>query len=195
MIPGRLLHRVAAALCSADMRERALDAFIADCQHEWNAAATRFQRLSALARCWSSFWITLAGCLAHDVRHDFAGVSKRILAPLSWGGFWCAVILLIAGGREWVRMGALDPAELRHNLTLMSAYLPAVLIACYRNRKCTHRSWSGLAWSLALMCAFLIFRGLFSEFRFILGWAAGSCVTASWTFLVKKAPSVVEASN
>src|SRR5688500_15499766 len=125
MIPGRLLHRVASALCSPDMRDRVVDAFIADCQHEWRTAATTAGRSRVVARCWASFWIVLPACLAHDARHDLGGFAKRVLAPLSWSGFWCAVILIIAGGREWVRAGSMDPAELRRNLTLMSAYLPA----------------------------------------------------------------------
>ena len=195
MIPGRLLHRVASSLCSADMRDRVVDALIADCQHEWRSAATPAGRSLAGARCWASFWVALPACLAHDMRHDIGGFTRRVLAPLSWSGFWCAVVIIIAGGREWVRASTMDPTELRRNLTLMSAYLPAVAIALYRNRKSARRSWSGLAWSIGLMVAFLAMREMFSEYRFILGWAAGSCVSASWTFLVRKEPSIVETSD
>lgn len=195
MIPGRVLQRLAAALCSVSMRERVVDALIADCQHEWLSADNLTGRLLVFARCWSSFWMALAGCLAHDVRYDTFGFAKRVVAPAVSVGFWAAVGLIMLGGRSWVRNGTVDPAELWRNITLMSAYLPAVVIAIYRNKKCQRRSWSGLAWSLGLMGAFLIFRDVFSEYRFILGWAAGSCVSASWTFLVKKDPSVVKASN
>ena len=190
-----MLYRLASAVCSTDMRQRVIDAFFADCQREWLDAPNAGSRLLSVARFWSSFWIALAGCLAHDVLHDLGGFTRRVLAPISWSGFWCTVILIIAGGREWVRAGTMNPAEMTRNFTLMSAYLPAVVIALYRNKTSEHRSWKGLAWSIGLMAVFLATREMFSEFRFILGWAAGSCVSASWTFLIKKEPSVVKASD
>jgi hypothetical protein len=186
MIPGRLLHRLATTLCSAEMRERVIEAVLADSQHEWLEAGTPRSRLMALAKCWSSFWVALAGCLAHDLRHDIAGFTKRVLVPIGWTGFWVTVGLITLGGRSWVRDGRVDEAEFSRDLRLVSAYLPAVVIMLYRNKFCQRRSWAGLAWSLGLMLVFLATRELFSEFRFILGWAAGSCVAASWTFLVRK---------
>ena len=192
MIPGGALHRLASALCSAGMRERVVDALLADFQHEWRHAATTLGRLRVVVRCWSSFWIALAACLAHDVRHDIAGFTRRVVTPVAWVVFWVTVGLIMVGGRSWVRDGTVDDAEFRRNITLMSAYLPAMVIAFYRNKVSEHRSWRGLLWSIVLMGAFLAARELFSEYRFILGWAAGSCVSASWTFLVRKEPSVVE---
>jgi hypothetical protein len=186
MIPGRLLHRLATGMCSAGMRERVIDAVLADSQHEWLEARTPGSRVMALANCWSSFWVALAGCLAHDMRHDLGGFRRRVIAPAGWGVFWATVCLIMVGGRSWVRDGRVDEAELTRNIRLMSAYLPALVIAFYRNKFCQRRSWAGLAWSMGLMLAFLAGRELFSEFRFILGWAAGSCVAASWTFLVRK---------
>ena len=178
MMPGLALHRVARSLCSADMRERVIDALLADCQHEWLGAANWAGRVLALARCQVSFWMALAGCLAYDVRHDIVGFTRRV-APLAWVGFWAAIVFI----------------ELSRNITLMSAYMPALTIALYRMKRSERRSWAGLAWSLLLMVAFLAARELVSEYRFILGWAAGACVSASWTFLVRKEPSVVEAPH
>ena len=186
MIPGRLLQRVAVALCSFDMRERVIEAVLADCQHEWLNARTPGNRLAAVAKCWLSFWAALAGCLAHDMRHDVAGFTKRVLVPVGWAGFWTTVCLIMVGGRSWVRDGRVNEAELARNVSLMSAYLPALAIWFYRNKFSQCRSWRGLFWSLGLMLAFLAGREMFSEFRFILGWAAGSCVASSWTFLVRK---------
>jgi hypothetical protein len=195
MMPGRLLHRLATAWCSADMRERVVEPLLADCQHEWLGASTLGGRLSAVARCWAAFWIALAGCLAHDMRHDMDGFAKRVVAPVGMAGFWVTVFLIMVGGRSWVRDGRVDEAELSRNVRLMSAYLPALAIYFYRNKISEYRSWAGLACSIGLMIAFLAARERFSEFRFILGWAAGACVSASWTFLVKKEPSVVEAPH
>lgn len=175
MIPGRLLHRVATSLCSADFRERAIDALIADCQHEWVSARGRAGRVLALARCWTSFWVALAGCLAHDVRHDLVGFTKRV-APVAWVAFWAV---------WWFD-------ELLRNVPMMTAYTPALVIALYRNYRSERRSWAGCASAILLMAAFLGARELLPDFRYILGWAAGACVAASWTFLVKKHPSVVE---
>lgn len=106
MIPGRTLHRIAKMLCSADVRERVIDALIADCQHEWLVAADFVGRVSAVARCWASFWISLAGCLAHDVRYDPFGFVKRVGAPVVSVGFWVIVGLIMIGGRSWVRDAA-----------------------------------------------------------------------------------------
>jgi hypothetical protein len=178
MIPGRMLHRVATSLCSADFRERAIDALIADCQHEWVSARGRAGRLVVLLRCWTSFWLALAGCLAHDVRHDTAGFARKI-APVAWGSF-CVVWWLY---------------ELSRNFPLMSVYMPAIVIWFYRHNTSERRSWAGCAAAILFMAAFLAARELLPEFRFILGCAAGSCVAASWTFLVKKDPSVVESSH
>lgn len=172
MIPGRMLHRVAGLLCSADFRERAIDALIADCQHEWVSAHSRARRLMTVARCWTSFWVALVGCLAHDVRHDSAGFARRI-APVVWSGFWVGLFLF----------------KVSQDFTMRSAYAPAFAIALYRNYRSEHRSWAGAAWVVALTAAFLGARELFPEFHSILGWAAGSCVAASWTFLIKKQPS------
>ena len=168
------------------MRERVVEAALADCQHDWKDAATPTGRLIAVAKCWFTVWIALAGCLAQDIRHDAAGFTRRVIVPAGWAGYWMMVCLIMAGGRSWVRDGRVDEAELARNISLMSAYLPAIAIMLYRNKFCQRRSWAGLAWSLGLMLAFLVTRELFSEFRFILGWAAGSCVAASWTFLVRK---------
>jgi hypothetical protein len=66
------------------MRERVIDALIADYQHEWRTAATPAGRSWVVARWWASFWIALPACLAHDMRHDIGGVAKRVLGPLSW---------------------------------------------------------------------------------------------------------------
>jgi hypothetical protein len=92
MIPGRALHRVAKTLCSANIRERVIDALIADCQHEWLTAANSVGRAAAVARCWASFWILLAGCLVHDVRHNTFGFARRVVAPAV-----CAAFLLFLG--------------------------------------------------------------------------------------------------
>lgn len=73
MIPGRLLHRVAMVLCSTDMRERVVEALLADCQNESLRAATLASRLVAVTRCWASFWVALAGGLINDARFDFSG--------------------------------------------------------------------------------------------------------------------------
>jgi len=178
MIPGRLLHRVAMAWCSADMRERVVEPLLADCQYEWLGASTLGGRLSVVARYWTAFWMALVGCLAHDVRHDIGGCAKRV-APAAWVGFWVTVLLI----------------ELPRSFRSMSVYLPALAIVAYRMKASERRSWAGLAWSVGLMAAFLAARGLFPEFRFIFEWAAGACVSASWTFLVKKEPSVVEATD
>ena len=189
MIPGRTLHRLAAALCSDGIRERVVDALLADVQHEWLHGSTFRGRLLIVVRCWASFWFALAACLAYDIRHDIAGFTKRVLVPGARVSFWVVVWLIVLGGRSWVRDGNVESEELWRNLKLMSPYLPALAIALYRSKKSERRSWSGMAWSLGLMGAFLIFRDVFSEYRFILGWAAGSCVSASWTFLVKREPS------
>jgi hypothetical protein len=87
-----MLHRVAGALCSVEIRERVIDALIADCQHEWLSAANSTTRVSAVARCWVSFWIALGVCLAHDVRHNTFGFVRRVVAPAALAGF-----LLILG--------------------------------------------------------------------------------------------------
>jgi hypothetical protein len=188
MIPCRVLHRLASALCSPAMNERVIDALVADCQHEWLEAGSSSRRLLVLVRSWVSLWIALAACLVRDVRHDIAGFTTRIIVPFTWASFWVTVFFIIVAGRAWVRTGTVDEAELWRNVTLISAYLPALAIASYRNKRCRQRSWFGLAWSVGLMAAFLAGREFFSEYRFILGWAAGSCVAASWTFLVKKHP-------
>jgi hypothetical protein len=183
MIPGRLLQRLAEALCSVDMRERVIEAVLADCQHEWLNARTPGNRVAAVAKCWLSFWAALAGCLAHDMRHDAEG-SRRESSCLPDGrasGRPCASSWSADDrGSDWQdRRG-------RVRAQLMIAYFPALAIWFYRNKFSRQRSWAGLAWSLGLMLAFLAGREMFSEFRFILGWAAGSCVAASWTFLVRK---------
>ena len=178
MMPGRLLHRVATSLCSADIRTRVIDALIADCQYEWVSARSRAGRLLVLARCWTWFWIALAGGLACDVRHDMAGFARRI-APVAWVGFCIG---------WWLR-------ELPRNVPLMTAYTPALIVWFYRNRRSERRSWAGCASAILLMAAFLVARDLLPDFRYVLGWAAGSSVAASWTFLVKKQPSIVEASH
>jgi hypothetical protein len=178
MMPGRLLHRVATLLCSADIRTRVIDAQIADCQYEWLSARGRTARVVTLARCWTSFWMALAGCLVRDARHDVTGFSRRI-APVAWGAF-CVV--------WWLH-------ELTRNIQLMSVYTPAIIIWFYRNKRSERRSWAGCASAILLMAAFLALRNLLPDLRYILGWAAGSCVAASWTFLVKKQPSVVESSH
>ena len=54
MIPGRLLYRLAVVLCSADMRERVVDASFADFQHEWLDAVTLRDRLVVMARVYAS---------------------------------------------------------------------------------------------------------------------------------------------
>jgi hypothetical protein len=112
MMPGRTLHRVAKALCSVEIRERVIDALIADCQHEWLSAANSTGRVSAVARCWASFWISLAGCLAHDVRHDIFGFARRVVAPAV-----CAAFLLFLGMSTYsLSVKRAKEAVLRENL-------------------------------------------------------------------------------
>jgi hypothetical protein len=178
MIPGRILHRLATRLCSPDFRERVIDALIADCQQEWVGATGRARRVGVLARYWTSFWIALAGCLAYDVRHDLAGSARR-MAPVAWIGFWAV----------WWR------DNLLRDMPLMTAYTPALIIWFYRHNKSERRSWAGFAAAILSMVALLAARDLIPAFRNILSWAAFVCLAASWTFLVKKQPSVVESSH
>ena len=48
------LYRLAVVLCSADMRERVVDASFADFQHEWLDAVTLRDRLVVMARVYAS---------------------------------------------------------------------------------------------------------------------------------------------
>jgi hypothetical protein len=79
MIHGRTLHRFASAFCSPDMRERVIDAFVADFQREWTEAATFGRRASVIVRGYASFGIAFAGCLAHDAQRDPASFTTRVL--------------------------------------------------------------------------------------------------------------------
>ncbi|HET7158071.1 MAG TPA: hypothetical protein VFI62_03685, partial [Burkholderiales bacterium] len=86
MIPGRALHRLGHSICSPDMRERVVDAFVADFQRECVEAVTFRARASALVRGYASFWVALAGGLIHDARFDFGGFKTRVAIPLAFMG-------------------------------------------------------------------------------------------------------------
>ena len=105
MIPGRLLHRVAMALCSATFCQRVAEPLLADFQHEWREAKGLWQRVSALASGYGAFWCTFVFHAGHVWRNEILALTWRDAFPFP--GAYAVLVVLIAVSNDWVRTGTI----------------------------------------------------------------------------------------
>ena len=109
MIPGRTLHRIAAALIPQETRERVIDAQLADFQHEWLSATSLKVRLAVLLHGYAAFWWILPVCGFRSARRETMQTLLQAIAVLA---FVAMVASLIAGAGSWVRAGAISWSEM-----------------------------------------------------------------------------------
>lgn len=109
MIPGRVLHRVAAALCSPVFCERVVEPLLADFQHEWLYAAGLSQRMLTLANGYGAFWCTFAIHAARAWRNEILGMSWRDAFPFP--GVLAIFIVSLSLSHAWVKTGSVMTAR------------------------------------------------------------------------------------
>lgn len=99
MIPGRALHRLAAALCSPAFCARVVEPLLADFQYEWSNASGHVRRTLTLVGGYAAFWRTFGAhafrAWGHEIRHmtwrdafPYPGVLAVFTACLSLSHAW-----------------------------------------------------------------------------------------------------------
>ncbi len=127
MIPGRILHRLAAVLFAPVFCERVLEPLLADFQHEWLHAEGYLRRTLTLLSGYGAFWCAFALHAARAWRHEIAGMTWRDAFPFP--GVIAIVIVLIAVSERWVRTGAASGARFDLiDTRLMWATVPIALM-------------------------------------------------------------------
>jgi hypothetical protein len=112
MMPGRLLHRLASFLIPADVRERVLDAQLADFQYEMSHLSGCADRRLALMRGYAAYWCALVLCVPAMARMAVATLRSWTLdRSILVVGVTIATMLLWAGSLSWVRTGSVQWAE------------------------------------------------------------------------------------
>lgn len=186
MIPGRALHRFASEFCSLDMRERVIDAFLADFQREWFDAATYRRRASVMLRGYASFGVALAACLAHDARNDFAGFTTRVLDRVAFPTVMLGLLLVGFGAPSWVKTGRVDWADAVRGMGSMSGLIAAILIARHRSRNADRRALPAFFLAVCLAVAIVIVQRIDPGHEIAYRWLLQASVNMSWACLVRK---------
>ena len=116
MIPGRLLHRIAATLCSADMLERVVEPAIADLQKEYAGARRLPQRVASLLIGYGASLTVIAMCavsMSTTTRDERSALSKTLAWSIGWIAALSALLavppLLDHSMRRWDAAIALVP--------------------------------------------------------------------------------------
>lgn len=95
MIPGRVLHRLAARICSAKSLERIVEPAIADLQKEYTHSGSGLMRLSALMKGHLAV-MTVIGVCAFDVSDATADDRHAVTRTLTaWLMFTTATVTLL----------------------------------------------------------------------------------------------------
>ena len=186
MIPGRMLHRLAAALCSPDMGERVVDAFFADFQREWLDAETFASRASALIRGYAAFGVVLAGCLMHDARHDFAGFRARALNRIAYYSFVVSLSLVAVVAPSWVRTGRVDWSDAARGTLWVGSIMAAIVIARYRSQYAERRALLPFFLAVGMAIAVMVFHPVNDGHGDVYKWLFHVSLTMAWPFLLKK---------
>ena len=126
MMPGRLLHRIAIALCSRAFCQRVVEPLLADLQHEWSQA-TGLHRLEALASGYAAFWRAFGSHALRAWVHEIVCMSWRDAFPFP--GVLGVFTVSLSLSHAWVTTGSIlnarfDQIDMR-NLWLM---LPVFVI-------------------------------------------------------------------
>jgi hypothetical protein len=191
MIPGRMLHRLGSALCSPDMRERVIDAFVADFQSEWVDATTPRQRAFVTVRAYWSFAAIMAGCLVHDAQHDFAGFARRVLKRVGLVSVW--VVTMIAF--SW-KNGHVDWVDLARRFGWAGAFGAALFISAHRSQHAARRAWAPFFLAVGVAVAVLVLHPINDGHGKTYEWVYMMSLTLAWPFLVrKKRHSIVKSSH
>ena len=137
MMPGRLLHRVAAKVLPADSCERILDPQIADLQYEFMRADGRLARVVVLVRGYAAFWIALVACVPGAVREFLATARPVETSPLLLQ--FCVLVafwLSLGAAVSWVKTGAVSGTDMLSSLRASPvwAFLPAFAAVAFRSR-------------------------------------------------------------
>ena len=108
MIPGRLLHRLAVAVCSAAFCERVVEPLLADVQHEWQQAAG-LRRVWNLASGYTAFCSALGWHLVRSWGHDIFSMSWRDAVPFP--GVLAVFTVSLSLSHAWVTTGSIVNAR------------------------------------------------------------------------------------
>jgi lipopolysaccharide export LptBFGC system permease protein LptF len=123
MIPGRLVHRVAALVCSKKSLERVIEPAIADLQREYSHAADRGARMTNLARGYVSVFRVIAAC-ALDMSDTTFDDRRAVMRTLAWWfGLTCAIVALLCLPPLWTYPIALKYPSLAITLLPQAAPL------------------------------------------------------------------------
>jgi hypothetical protein len=188
VIPGRALHRFASAFCSPDMRERVIDAFVADFQREWFDAATFRRPASVMVRGYASFGVALVACLAHDAHNDFAGFTTRVLDRVAFPTVMLGLLLLGLSAPSWVKTGRVDWAETLRGMGWMSSLVASIFVGRYRLRRAESRSLAAFFLAVGLAVAVVIVQRINPDHQTAYQWVFHASLNMSWPFLVRKQP-------
>jgi hypothetical protein len=197
MIPGRALHRFASAFCSPDMRERVIDAFVADFQQEWFEAATFRRCASVVVRGYASFWVALAGCLARDAQNDVVGFTTRVLNRVAFPTVMVCLLVVGFGAPSWIKTGRVDWIDAVRGLGSMSGLIAAILIARYRSLHADRRALPAFFLAVCLAVTIVLVRSIDPGHQIAYRWLLQASVNMSWAFLVRRQPDrgLIEAAR
>lgn len=108
MIPGRTLHRLAAALCSPMFCDRVVEPLLADFQHELEITRG-FRRLRILAGGYGAFWWAFGTHALSVWAHELCRMSWRDVLPFP--GVLAIVMVSLSVSHAWVTTGSVMNAR------------------------------------------------------------------------------------